>query len=829
MTDQPASGKAQPRRVAVLAVHGVGRHAPGETQNAMVDLLMTHADEFDSFRSQGIQIPLHPLAVKKPLLESSAAKSSNIFDFYQEQSVKFSSREQVRSVAPIPRGQTGNDFTKLLIENYLGGAAGNAYITTRLSGTKKSTGTELDIYEMEWADLANPNNSILGFFLALFQLILHLASLSRLAADTGSSENSGALWDTYLVMQRYAVRMLQIFLPLFKILLLIAIFSAIPALSLAVPFRGVIMILLTAFAGVVIAFITVHVRVSKGTGGGPFTLNPWAWSLVALLPGAIGAAAGLVIRYLAHADVAGAIACWIVLGMPLLYYVLGNYEDVRKGVERTGWVAYGLCFVIFLYSLYVTNGNVLQATFWIIQVLVASIRASWFLLFAFATAASILGSLLCRTCKDRIRRARLRAAVRTTRFALALPSLLFLIVTSLLWAAMFKIAHALSDPYIPPNLTRQLPIGLAWLAPLHLVPSLQFLVYPDNYLKSLQVWSLGYEFPLTLALFFIGFFLLIWWVLPAAVTERFPLRATLAPPRSSTNAETLRMGTWLSRGLDATSTVTFLFWSSIFLLPPVFYLWPEGAGWMHLLKDVTCSIVDNPLLASSGALLGLAVRYGSSILGIVLDVDTYLRAAPTSATPRAKIIERYVSVLKYLIVQRYDSVVIVSHSLGSLISCDLLRYLKMHGELADMGFTPGNIDLRLMTMGNPARQLLNRFFPYLYDWVRDVPDNSLRPLPQAVTKPPAVIPADALPDPADLGVTQWLNLYRSGDYVGRSLWLKEWYCRTAGMPHNGRYPEPIYQAEAGSRLEMCIGAGAHTEYWNDTAPDVAKALNTLIG
>jgi hypothetical protein len=29
-------------------------------------------------------------------------------------------------------------------------------------------------------------------------------------------------------------------------------------------------------------------------------------------------------------------------------------------------------------------------------------------------------------------------------------------------------------------------------------------------------------------------------------------------------------------------------------------------------------------------------------------------------------------------------------------------------------------------------------------------------------------------------------------------------------------------------MEFCIGAGAHTHYWDDTAPDIAQALNQFI-
>lgn len=42
------------------------------------------------------------------------------------------------------------------------------------------------------------------------------------------------------------------------------------------------------------------------------------------------------------------------------------------------------------------------------------------------------------------------------------------------------------------------------------------------------------------------------------------------------------------------------------------------------------------------------------------------------------------------------------------------------------------------------------------------------------------------------------------------------------------YPEIAYKVEARTESEFCIGAGAHTHYWDDTAPDIAQALNALI-
>jgi hypothetical protein len=313
----------------------------------------------------------------------------------------------------------------------------------------------------------------------------------------------------------------------------------------------------------------------------------------------------------------------------------------------------------------------------------------------------------------------------------------------------------------------------------------------------------------------------------------------------------MRAGAWLSRGLDATSVVTFLFWCAIFLVPPVFLPGVTPWNWSKTTNDIAHSIskllgfdsgtditrwiVKSFAVSGAGVLVAIAVKYGSPVLGAILDVDTYLRTLPENATPRAKIVERYVSLLRYIARYRgpdgrgYDSAVIVAHSLGSLISADLLRFLKKVGdpELARLGLAGRNItnqagvSIKLLTMGSPIRQLLNRFFPYLYDWVRDEPDNGLHPL-SAPAKSPPIISAAALPDPGELGLKQWVNVYRSGDYVGRSLWLDEWYCRTDGSS------KAIYFASGGSRSEACIGAGAHTRYWDDTAPDVAELLNGLI-
>jgi hypothetical protein len=93
---------------------------------------------------------------------------------------------------------------------------------------------------------------------------------------------------------------------------------------------------------------------------------------------------------------------------------------------------------------------------------------------------------------------------------------------------------------------------------------------------------------------------------------------------------------------------------------------------------------------------------------------------------------------------------IVAHSLGALISADLLHFLKKEPDeaLRALGYGEENqrnaaIQIRLFTFGNPLRQLLNRFFPHIYWWVREEPDNGARPVAKANDELPIYLAVDS--------------------------------------------------------------------------------------
>lgn len=256
------------------------------------------------------------------------------------------------------------------------------------------------------------------------------------------------------------------------------------------------------------------------------------------------------------------------------------------------------------------------------------------------------------------------------------------------------------------------------------------------------------------------------------------------------------------------------------------------------------------LLAFGGRLNQLSLGF-RSVLDLVLDVDSYMRLHPKKDNPRARICARYVSLLRYLCKwsdpedgKGYDALVIVAHSQGTVITADLLRFLKYQRDkqkpqYKDPGLTKlwsGNLPIYFFTMGCPLRQLYALGFPHLYNWARHYDKTHWKQKPHD----PQHINKEQKPDPKQLiGVERWVNTFRSGDYVGRYLWrsdICDYQWSTPAKTDNEDPPwtskrdRPVYVSEdqENTRREFCLGAGAHTHYWDGISDEVAVELDVLI-
>ena len=60
---------------------------------------------------------------------------------------------------------------------------------------------------------------------------------------------------------------------------------------------------------------------------------------------------------------------------------------------------------------------------------------------------------------------------------------------------------------------------------------------------------------------------------------------------------------------------------------------------------------------------------------------------------------------------------------------------------------------------------------------------------------------------------RWVNLYRAGDYVGRTLWAADPDAEAVWDP--GRLATERALPDGPLLTEHCLGPGGHTGYWSD--------------
>jgi len=237
------------------------------------------------------------------------------------------------------------------------------------------------------------------------------------------------------------------------------------------------------------------------------------------------------------------------------------------------------------------------------------------------------------------------------------------------------------------------------------------------------------------------------------------------------------------------------------------------AGWLDHFQGETLVSAGKWVAGGALTIAALGARFTQTfgrvrvIIDAVLDIDNYFGDPPSRQPPRSRIYSRYASLLAYLRAQGYVRIVIVSHSQGTVISADLLRYLHVQRRLPDL---VGHVPVALVTVGSPLRALYAERFPLMYRWVGSNATGF----------------ATAAPDAADIGVIEWVNACRSGDYVGRFIWstCDSGSFRVATVDQAGN----VDARRSGDRTEFCLGAGGHTHYFSNDAAALAVEIDRLI-
>ncbi len=330
---------------------------------------------------------------------------------------------------------------------------------------------------------------------------------------------------------------------------------------------------------------------------------------------------------------------------------------------------------------------------------------------------------------------------------------------------------------------------------------------------------------------------------PEKVKERLKVMAAIDDSRSR------RLGHWLTGGyrrLDGFTNLVFTLGVGMAGLVALDYFGlelPLISRYEPAMQNFS-QLLLKPLVISAASISASLMLFGGLLskhlpglrapLDLALDVDNHFREFPRRGIPRARIFSRYAALLRHVSAGNYDRIVVVSHSQGSVISTELLRYLSSDGEnepgpdarpsLADVSLP----SIQILTMGCPLRQLYAARFPTLYRWVLS-PHGSF-------TGPRA----------CDIGVTRWINAYCSGDYVGRWLWSTNPDPDSTKLGHpmvdaagpefgrkdaySGFDPMPPDAQAFGSarQIEVCLGLGAHTHYFEADQKTVAWLIDGLL-
>ncbi|MFZ1545577.1 MAG: hypothetical protein WAT12_00500, partial [Candidatus Nitrotoga sp.] len=310
---------------------------------------------------------------------------------------------------------------------------------------------------------------------------------------------------------------------------------------------------------------------------------------------------------------------------------------------------------------------------------------------------------------------------------------------------------------------------------------------------SLYQLTLGNSTNAFLGLVLAALLVVVIGVFPSAMSEvKLPVEQTVNRTRG--------MASWLNGAITSLKLAEWLLivaWvllaiGYIFKLPYI-----AGNDWVTSIGLILAGTLPAMLLGRKILPSGLSLG-----LDIILDVSNWMRERPFAVNPRGQIMVRYLSLLKYLSESGYNHIIVVAHSQGAVVTVDSLRLLAQFHTIRDSVFVKSKPTIELVTAGSPLRQIYREVFPHQYGWV---------------------VSKSGGPDISCLAcVRHWINVYRSGDYVGRSIWSEP----KPGMMNTAKEfnaATPVPQID-----DICLGAGAHLHYFDGTSNVIGTVVAKLI-
>lgn len=811
-------------RVAVVVVHGIADQRPGQTVRELVRLLC-HGGA-----PRYVQGEMHDVLVPVSKLEPGGAPASTQSPVQhagsEAQRPEVSRRRpgtpsgfyQVQQSAPVGTGAAAEKPQDLgvALNDYLLGrltlSEGDAlYESTRVSLRRRADDRAVDVYELYWADLSRLGAGGVRALSAMYQLFFHLSTLAADVVDQISlSAGAGTAWRALQRLHAWMAWLMKAPAALVQLsMLLLVVFGA--AAFVPSEQQGKLLAALFAVGAIALAALAV-----LGWLRGTSLLARWA-KLLLLLTGALASLAAAVVALLTEGWIAmiyfGASALAITL---LGAYLVERYARITHGVRVLGHLLVAATVIALCVEARDLLPHVTTQIEWMLTAalhvgewLLAAVLLVWAVFVLVQIAALLLGLWLGRTGDGRV-----RASLHTSRLTLVISTALFAVLSLVLWSIVGYIAGlALKDLYYEPAV-----FGSGYRSAA---------IFLEDRLQSLG----GFFTPLVLAFTLLGAAGLLVLV-PSLLEELSPsTNVDARGTRAGAAVWSERLGNWLGGGMQRLGkTFTGLvplgaiaggaLYLAFVVQQFAFTAGVAGdfaqwlAGFLDHFQGETLVAAGKWLAGGALTIVALGSRFTQTFgrlrvaIDAVLDIDNYFGDPPSRQPPRGRIYSRFASLLAYLRDAGYARIVIVSHSQGTVISADLLRYLHVQRRLPDI---LGAIPVALVTVGSPLRDLYAERFPLLYEWMGSNEGGF----------------TSAAPGAAELGATEWVNACRSGDYVGRFIWTPPGDAarfRIAAVDPDGK----VEAHRAGDRTEFCLGAGGHTHYFSNDAVALAVEIDRLV-